>query len=750
MGVLLHFIAAADKDSCFGNDINFAYSFKSEVNKCYNFFFAGACRFLSQLPQALPHFVSRDQECEAIKGYLCPTHNCRCVLVHGVTGVGKTSIAIKVANERLDSDSRPVVVYINCRYITSLDDFSEKVLQQVYHYPVENPTRELKNRLRSQDLYTILVLDNFEFLLHFDDDRGQETPHELEMIHGRMNPSNEEWKVMDFINEIVMISRKVKLLVTSSERVVFPELGQKMVHLTCFSPEESFQLLQRACEDRRINEKCAHQLSEICSGIPLVLYTLALSHSDLLSLVERMNCACSSPEEKFDFLRKIQSVPKEKKINVCLDICFGRLTTQEKNTLITLALLRGRFTLCVAAQIFRSTALSECQLKDSALELAKRSLLDQSIVGGACFYTFLRVIRDYCRDKASDFRVVFVNARNLFIDHFLALLNDTFKMFFSKNVSDAIEAFRREEENVMQLIEWCGNGEMDEEQIKRCIDVFNSVGELLAKMTGKKKYESVFTLLRKKCEEMGDQRRLSECLTSLGIKQVFNCSCSPFLCDEAAERARKYLLEADRIQSSAGVSINSGNSRAQCLAKHGRCLAKEGKFREGREKIQQAINIRQTHGEEDIVMLAATYNDMAVALSLEGEHQEAIVVRERQTLPIYREHLGDHPFTATILNNLSNNYYALGEYDNAKQYSEDALRMRLDLLKDHRDTAKSLFDLGMVHKEREEFQEAKDCFEKSEKMQMKVLDDNIKDLQRTRDVLQEVCNLLADLALQEN
>ncbi len=119
-----------------------------------------------------------------------------------------------------------------------------------------------------------------------------------------------------------------------------------------------------------------------------------------------------------------------------------------------------------------------------------------------------------------------------------------------------------------------------------------------------------------------------------------------------------------------------------------------------------------------------------MALSLEGEHQEAIVVRERQTLPIYREHLGDHPFTATILNNLSNNYYALGEYDNAKQYSEDALRMRLDLLKDHRDTAKSLFDLGMVHKEREEFQEAKDCFEKSEKMQMKVLDDNIKDLQR--------------------
>ena len=76
----------------------------------------------------------------------------------------------------------------------------------------------------------------------------------------------------------------------------------------------------------------------------------------------------------------------------------------------------------------------------------------------------------------------------------------------------------------MQLTEWCENGEMDKGQIARCIDVFNSVGELLAKMIGKIKYESVFLLFRKNCEEMGDEKRLSECLTSLGIKK---CSTVP-------------------------------------------------------------------------------------------------------------------------------------------------------------------------------------------------------------------------------
>lgn len=119
-----------------------------------------------------------------------------------------------------------------------------------------------------------------------------------------------------------------------------------------------------------------------------------------------------------------------------------------------------------------------------------------------------------------------------------------------------------------------------------------------------------------------------------------------------------------------------------------------------------------------------------MALSLEGDHQEAIDIRERRTLPIYRERLGDHPFTATILNNLSNNFFTLGQYDNAKQYSDEALRMRLELLKDHRDTAKSLFDLGMVHKESGELQQAKEYLERCKTMQEKVLDDNIKDLQR--------------------
>ena len=121
---------------------------------------------------------------------------------------------------------------------------------------------------------------------------------------------------------------------------------------------------------------------------------------------------------------------------------------------------------------------------------------------------------------------------------------------------------------------------------------------------------------------------------------------------------------------------------------------------------------------------------LLVILSLEENHRLAIVVRKDQTLPIYRRALDKHPFTATILNSLSNNYYALGEYNVAQRYSKEALEIRLKLLKDHRDTAKSLFDLAMVHKMKEEFQLAKECLERCEAMQKKILDDENNDLTR--------------------
>ena len=98
-------------------------------------------------------------------------------------------------------------------------------------------------------------------------------------------------------------------------------------------------------------------------------------------------------------------------------------------------------------------------------------------------------------------------------------------------------------------------------------------------------------------------------------------------------------------------------------------------------------------------------------------------IRKIQVMSIYRKRLGDHPFTATILNNLSNNHRDLGEFDHAEDYAKQALDIRRKLLADHKDIVKSLFDLGMALKANGKFREAKDFLEQCKTMQEKVVND---------------------------
>ena len=111
-----------------------------------------------------------------------------------------------------------------------------------------------------------------------------------------------------------------------------------------------------------------------------------------------------------------------------------------------------------------------------------------------------------------------------------------------------------------------------------------------------------------------------------------------------------------------------------------------------------------------------------VALSFENQHREAVNIRKNRVMPIYRDRLGDHPFTATILNSLSNNYRDLGKFEAAEEYAKQALVIRCELLADHRDTTKSLFDFGTLKtlKANRMFREAKYFLEQCKAMQEKV------------------------------
>ncbi|XP_074638191.1 uncharacterized protein LOC141896756 isoform X2 [Acropora palmata] len=685
---------------------------------------------LSKLRHKFPHFVNRKtDELSHIVNCLGPENEqCQVVFIDGATGIGKTTLATEAANKLRNDNKNVVVAYIYCKDIKSLESFAGTIIEQICRSPsVDDPAAEIKKRLiASKNYFYILFLDSFEVFL--DESNGRQ--HQPST--GGAAPYREE--VLSFIDEIAKCTTNIKFLVTSSERVAFPTLATERIHLNPFDKDESFQLLEKVRRGDEISVELSEELCKICSGIPLVLHTLISSQEDLIGVSDYLEKA--PPQVRTDFLQRMKAVPKDKKIEGCLNLCFQRLTPQVQLTLLHLCLYKGLFTPEKATKIFCSSESSEHNLRAIVLELGRGNLLHLQKFQDTNKYTFLTVIREHFKLKAKqEYRQEIQHARGLLIDYLISFLKETFKVFLGKNtVKSAIEEFSAEKENVMQLVEWINKNEMDEERVKKCIDVFNVAGEMLAKMMAKFNYRYVYESLAKKCREMGDQRRRAECLTSLGIKEIFNCICVTGLCDKAIERARPCLDEADWIQTH--LQVNEGNSRAQCLAKLGRCVVRSGDKERGEAMIEEAIRIRnatfktrddhEKEGGENVchVMLGATYNDKAVALSFENHHREAVNIRKNQVMKIYTQRLGDHPFTATILNNLSNNHRDLGEFGAAEEYAKEALRIRRELLADHRDTAKSLFDLGVALKANGKFREAKGFLEQCKTMQEKVVNDS--------------------------
>ena len=71
----------------------------------------------------------------------------------------------------------------------------------------------------------------------------------------------------------------------------------------------------------------------------------------------------------------------------------------------------------------------------------------------------------------------------MFVNYVLAFLEETLQSFPSTDVLKAIVEDRGEEEIIKQLINcFGGKGSIEEDQEKRCTDVFNTEGELLVKM----------------------------------------------------------------------------------------------------------------------------------------------------------------------------------------------------------------------------------------------------------------------------
>ena len=115
-------------------------------------------------------------------------------------------------------------------------------------------------------------------------------------------------------------------------------------------------------------------------------------------------------------------------------------------------------------------------------------------------------------------------------------------------------------------------------------------------------------------------------------------------------------------------------------------------------------------------------NRQIVQLYHEGKFKEAIPLAEKLVVLTKRAKGGEHPDTATSLNNLAMLYQAMGDYVKAKLLFKEALEIRQNVLgQEHPDTAQSINNLAMLYQAMGDYTKAEPLFKEALQIRQKVL-----------------------------
>lgn len=610
------------------------------------------------IPCNVPNFVGRKGQCSAVLEKLAPNDCCRIISITGPPGFGKSAIAIQVGHE-LIAQRKGTVYYVSLRDLGSLNGMANSLLGALQIVASREPIRQAKRYLQTITKHSVIILDNAEDLLF---------------------PQVKD-EFCNFIEDVAETASHVKILITSRQSITFFSVENFQLRLDSLCPDHGKELLLLL--DPNVTEDDAKQLAHHCGGVPLVLRTtgaLLAKGVDAKALINEFEMSPVSTLKSFS----LNSLSHNHQLFNCLGICFDRLGAAQQVALITLAVFPTTFTASDAHFLFRD-------LSKYNLEMLLQNLVDNSMLQFDHLskqYYVHSIIQSFCLDQAlpeaNNLSPTYKEAQKLFNIHYLVMLKELYSLFLSMECLKAFEMFLINRRNIRQVL---NNSLVDPDLQEMCIDTAIAVCPFLAKMLRKEKFLSVYGKFTSLCKANKDKKRHSDCLTAEAYCILSHCACH-LPCPSAVAGFR----EADRLQRELGDDKSA--MRAICLSKLGRCHGQSKDLEQAIPLLQRAIEI--TENLKDRIFVAVGYKDIGAAYAFNGAHWEANKIRKEKSLPVYLELLGDHPFTATLMEGMGASYLALEDYDNSIKYIREALRMRKQFLGDHQETARSYHDLGKV------------------------------------------------------
>ena len=411
-----------------------------------------------KVPRALTSLIGRDQVVQEVHDLLLAA---ALVTLIGAGGVGKTSIALKVANEWAHTES---VWFVALAAVTNVTSVTQVIARAVgVKEAPDTPLEEtLVRSLSSRS--GLLVLDNCEHLL----DACMESVHPLLRACRGLRVLATSRQALGLPGELSYPVLPLETPTLAMIRAIGDrEIGKE--HLAILMSSAAIELfVQRAraaAPSFRLGASNATAIAEICKrldGIPLAIELAAARMKSLSAaqVLDRMS-------DRFQLLSSgMRGVaPHHQTLRALVDWSYDLLSEWEQHLLHRLAVFAGGWTLETAEQVCSDSGETDTQARpDAPRQLALSqicdllaSLVDKSLVQvdlreEVVRYSLLDTIQQYALDKLDADKGASVRRRHC--HYYSNLLQRLDEDVHGARMKACFQRFDAEYDNIRAALTW--------------------------------------------------------------------------------------------------------------------------------------------------------------------------------------------------------------------------------------------------------------------------------------------------------
>ncbi|XP_078355864.1 uncharacterized protein LOC144651641 isoform X2 [Oculina patagonica] len=382
---------------------------------------------ISCIPEKIPHFVGRQEECLAVLNHLT-RGDTRLVDVWGPPGFGKTSVAVKVAHHL--KEMKIPVYFTSLRGMKSKEDLVSKLLsiftdaKQAFYV---SPSHWLIQSLQQLKNSFVLILDNADDLLESGDSKVKED-------------------VLGFTKEILDQCSQIKLLLTTRESLDY--LSHRLsIH------QERVGLLDGVSSVSLVKSQLPDVSADDCRSIAMVCGQVPLAMRLMCSIMMEENVSLTELFEELEISPLVEVLDNESfsddaRLKTIINKSFERLTSHERDAFVSLAVFPSSFGVEEATAVLD---LKTARLTKKVIgSLKRKSLIDCSEdVESFTIHSLLRSFIDERRMANQTIQTTFHAAQLRFYDYQITSFGEANEKFLTGYSSDALQVFIGQRESIL-------------------------------------------------------------------------------------------------------------------------------------------------------------------------------------------------------------------------------------------------------------------------------------------------------------